>query len=496
MNRNKFSLSHDKLLSCNMGDLIPIGCIEVVPGDQFQHQTNALIRVAPILAPVMHPTHAMVHHFFIPTRLLWDDFENFITGGEDGTSVPVPPYMLSPAGGYDIGSLADYFGLRTGIANLEHSALPLRAYAFLFNENFRDQDLEDPLVFSKASGLDTTTSRLLQRVAWQKDYFTAARPWPQKGPDTYLPMGTSAPVVPDGSNPTIRRLSDGVNNWGTLNHISGGGLTAGAPTGSSGSATIGAATWRTSGLRTDLTAATAVSINDLRTTSALQRYKELMARFGSRYTEYLRTIFQVKSSDARLQRPEYLGGGIQTLQFSEVLQTAEGTDPVGTMRGHGIGALRSNRYRRFFEEHGFVISLISVKPKTMYVQGQPRMWDRKVKEDYFNPILQHIGQQEVLNKELYATGTSTDTQTFAWSDRYAEYRSMESTVSGEFRTTLNYWHMGREFSSLPVLNADFIRANPTTRIYASTDSDQLYIMAHHSIQARRPIAKHANSFLS
>ena len=202
----------------------------------------------------------------------------------------------------------------------------------------------------------------------------------------------------------------------------------------------------------------------------------------------------VRSSDARLQRPEYLGGGKQTIQFSEVLQTAEGTNPVGSMKGHGLAAMRSNRYRKFFEEHGYVFSFISVKPKTIYAQGLPRTWNRRTKEDFYQKEFAHIGQQEVLNKEVYAAHT-TPNGTFGFQDRYDEYRRMESTIAGEFRTTLNFWHMARIFASGPALNADFVKSVPTERSFAVPSTDVLWIMANHSIQARRLISPLGNSFI-
>jgi len=229
---------------------------------------------------------------------------------------------------------------------------------------------------------------------------------------------------------------------------------------------------------------------------ALQRYAEARSRYGSRYTEYL-SYLGVRSSDARLQRPEYLGGGRETIQFSEVLQTAEGTNPVGELRGHGIAAARSNRYRRFFEEHGYIISLMVIRPKTIYAQGLFRTWNRRVKEDFWQRELQHIGQQEVLNKEVYAAHASPD-GTFGYQDRYDEYRRSESRVSGEFRdTTLDYWHLARIFGSSPALNSSFVSSVPTKRIFAVTDPevDSLYVTVKHSTQARRQVAKEGHSFI-
>ena len=243
----------------------------------------------------------------------------------------------------------------------------------------------------------------------------------------------------------------------------------------------------------DLSAVSGISVNALREALALQRYEEARARYGSRYIEYLRFL-GVKSSDARLQLPEYLGGGRQVIQFSEIMQTAEGTNPVGTLRGHGLAAMRSNRYRRFFEEHGYVMTLMSARPKTVYANGLFRHWNRRTKEDFWQKELEHIGQQEVLNKEVYAAHASPN-GVFGYQDRYDEYRRSESLISGEFRTTLDFWHMARIFGSQPALNGTFVSCAPTERIFAVPSVDNLWIMAKHSIQARRLISAKGNSFI-
>lgn len=487
MKRNKHSLSHYTLSSFSQGELIPIGLYEVLPGDTVQQATSALLRASPLVAPVMHPVHARIHHWFVPNRLIWEDWEAFITGGPDGMDASTLPMktITNPA----VGSLADYLGVPTGTYTAEVSALPFRAYALIFNEWYRDQDLVTELTVDLTSGPDTTTNTTLQSVAWEKDYFTSARPWEQKGPAVTIGLGSSAPV-------TIPRATQIYNaaSGGTLmsNFQEGAGGTLSGSNISLPGGTVQAWLNIPNGTA-DLTSATAVSINDLREAFALQRYEEARARYGSRYTEYLRYL-GVRSSDARLQRPEYLGGGKQTIQFSEVLQTAEGTNPVGMLRGHGVGAMRSNRYRRFFEEHGWVITLMSVKPRTMYMQQTPRHWLRNTKEDFWQKELEHIGQQEIQNREVYAPH-GNPTQVFGYQDRYDEYRRMESRVSGEFRDTLKYWHMARDFSSAPALNGTFVTANPTNRVYASTTTDQIYCMAMHSIQARRMVAKVGTSYI-
>lgn len=481
MRRSKHSLSNYKLLSCDQGQLVPIGLQEILPGDTFDHSTSALIRVAPLATPVMHPVRARIHHFFVPHRLIWSDWENFITGGPDGLNASTFPTISSGAG-FAVGSLADYLGVPPSVASLSVSALPFRAYALIWNEFYRDQDLQTALTIDLTDGVDTTTNVALQNACWERDRFTLARTTPQKGATVTLPLGTEARVAHDGANGVTVSVWSGANSQYRDLVSSTASVTAGTTNMTGGTADLYA----------DLSTASAATITQLRTAFALQQYAENRSLYGSRYSDYL-ALMGVRSSDARLQRPEYLGGGVETIQFSEVVQTAPGvydTDeyPLGNLGGHGIGAMKSNRYRRFFEEHGYVISLLSVLPKTIYAQGLEKTWNRRTKEDFFQSELQFIGQDEVQNKEVYAAHATPD-GTFGYIDRYDEYRRSPSTIAGEFRTTLDSWHMARIFSGTPALNSTFVSANPTDRIYASTTTNELQVMVKHKIRARRPVAK-------
>lgn len=495
--RHKFSLSHYKLATMNMGMIVPVGLTEVLPGDTVQQATSAFIRVTPLAAPVMHPVHVSIHHWYVPLRLIWEDFETFITGGEDGLDDSVYPTVVAGSSGFAIGSLADYLGVPTGVADLEVSALPFRAYDLIYNEWYRDENLVDPLEISLASGKDTTTVLDLQAHAWKKDYFTAASPWPQKGPAVTVPVelgsqssinltitGNGAPTFT--GNPGISGVNHLQVKSGTYEVFQG--FDSSVPSSYprlqwQDPALTGTATLEGSELGS-------VDINKLREAFALQRFEEHRALYGSRYTEYLRYL-GIRASDARLQRPEYLGGGRQTIQFSEVLQTAEGENPVGSMRGHGIAAMRTNRYRRFIEEHGYVLTFMMVQPIPVYAQGLPRLWSRRFKEDFWQKELEHIGEQEVYNKELYAASEEPD-GVFGYQDRYDEYRSHESSISGEFRDTLDYWHMARIFSNQPTLSKDFVYGAPTNRVFMEQTQNQLYCMINHSIQARRLVSRRGN----
>lgn len=488
MKRTKHSLSHYKLLTCKMGELVPVSLVETLPGDTIQQSTSLLLRMSPMLAPVMHPVSVRVHHWFVPTRLLWDDWEDFITGGSDGLGAATAYPTYGAPLTVSVGDLYDYLGVPTGIALPTDtlSLLPLRAYNLIYNEWYRDQDLISEV--SQDAGA-------VQKVAWDKDYFTTARPWAQKGPSVTLPLGTTATVTGtiSGNGAPTFDVDDatGVTLGANLASINADWSTAPSnpdPT----------AVWNDpklvfgSGVA-DLSGATAADVSAVRRAFAIQRYQEARAQYGSRYTEYLRYL-GIRSSDARLQRPEYLGGGKQTVAFSEVLRTGslsdESSKMVGEMKGHGIAALRSNRYRYFCEEHGYILTLLSVRPRSMYMNGLEKTFARRTKEDYFQKELELIGQQEVLNQELYAgTVDATNKATFGYQDRYAEYRHKYSSVSGDFRSTLNHWHLARSFGSLPTLNQSFVECDPSARIFAEQTQDHCWVMASHSIQARRMVGK-------
>lgn len=478
--RHKHNLGYYRLCTADMGQLVPVGLTEVLPGDTFQHSTSAVIRLSPMAAPVMHPISVRIHHFFVPHRLVWSGWENFITGGPDGNDASTIPTMTITDG---VPNVHDYFGINP-IEGLEVSRLPRDGYFKIWDEYFRDQDLQ------QESGSNTQT---LRTISWEKDYFTSSRPWEQKGDAVTIPLGDTAPCV--GSGPFT--LSDNAGETSLVRRDIGNqdALFVGSNIDQNNNL------WFESGISADLSNAEAVNVNEFRRAFALQRYQEARARYGSRYTEYLRYL-GIKPSDARLQRPEYLGGGKVNVSVSEVLQTAPETDNttpgqteygVGDMYGHGIAAVRSNAYRKFFEEHGYIHTLLSVRPRAMYTNGVPRTFLKKDREDFFQKELAYIGQQPVFNNEVYADLSNTNDDIFGYQDRYDEYRGHTSSVSGEFRNLLNYWHLGRNFDSQPVLNASFVNCIPSKRIFNEQTQNSLWIMAQHRQVARRLVNKRASN---
>lgn len=484
MKRNKFNLSHFRLLTCNMGNLVPIMVKEALPGDSWRMMSALLARIQRLNHPLMHPVRIRVHTFFVPYTEIWDDFEDFITKGEDGTSTPTHP-VIDMQGTVAQSTLADYLGIppATYGSTFNVNALPFRAYALIWNEFFRDQQIVTKAVIDTTSGADTTTNTALKPVMWSKDRLTTARSSTQLGSTVTIPLGDTARIY--GANMDFDSNEDS-GNIVQVRDAAGGSanlrlLEPGTNKVHGGSASDG-----TGELLVDLAQATGVDIDDLRLAMATQKFRERMNSFGSRYVEYLRYI-GVRGM-GRVNKADLLNVGSKLVAFSEVLST-DGAN-TGTMYGHGLGAMRTRRFIKYFREHGLVMSFISTVPLPMYMQGLERMWKRSVQEDYFQHEFQHIGDQDVLNSEVYTEHTSPD-GTFGYAPRYDSYRYAKSSIHGEFRSTRNTWHMARDFGSDPALNSSFIQCSPTTRVYASTTTDQMLIEVHHRIQARRMMAKYA-----
>lgn len=504
--RAMHNLSHEVLQTQKIGQLVPGDIMEVLPGDRIKFNTDMVVRISPLLAPIMSNIDVTTHYWFVPNRIIWEDWEEFITGGKDNdpTTAPVAPTISITNA--SVGSLADYLGVPTGVNSaLSVSALPFRAYAKIYNEWYRDENLQNEIGLSLASGVDSTTNTTLMNRCWNKDRFTSALPWPQRGPAVQIPIGTqNAPVIGNGKSIGV---TDGTNLMG-LTTVDGGAIkdstthynvavgTSATTISTPGTkVAIGLTTEAgKSGLIADLSSASATDIRTLRQAFQLQLWAETSARTGYRYVENTLANFGVRIPDSRLQRPEFLGGGKSPVVVSEVLQTSSTntTSPQGNMAGHAFSAQRSHGFSKTFVEHGFVVMIVNVQPKTMYQQGLDKMWTRDTKESYFWKVFEHIGEEAIYLKELYATGTSADNNVFGYQPRYQEYRQMENKVRGQFKTTLNYWHTGRIFNNAPTLSSAFVTADNVSRINADSATDNVYIDMYHRIHALRPVGRRGN----
>lgn len=507
--RNVFDLSHERKFSCNPGDLIPVLCEEVVPGDSWSVNTESLVRMAPLISPLMHRVDVFIHYFFVPNRIIWDDWQDFITGGEDGNDSSVMPYFsLTDFSAHQKGSLSDYLGVNFAASsgNCNVSVLPYRAYQLIFNEYYRDQNLQDKVIVNKTGGqvINPEYGELIQlrKRNWEKDYFTSCLPDTQKGGEVLLPLGNEVDVKYRPNSPESKVYVAGTGSDPASGSLDISNDATDKNLEDSGNLSVNID--NSESLYVDLQEATAASINDLRRASRLQEWLERNMRGGSRYIESILSHFGVKSSDARLQRPEYLGGGRSPIVISEVMQTSGSPSetgytntPLGEMAGHGISAGNTNRFKRFFEEHGFVFGIMSVMPKTAYQQGLRRHFTRFDKFDYYWPEFAHLGEQAVLNRELYNDGTAAGDDTFGYQSRYAEYKYVPSSVHGDFKDNLDFWHWGRKFSSAPALNSDFISYDDDRRIFAvtETDNDVLWCQLYHSIRAKRKMPVFGTPYL-
>ena len=458
--RNEFNLSHQHKLSTDMGYLVPIANLEVLPGDTFIQSTSLLARVAPLVNPVMHNVDIRVHHWYVPTRLTDPNWEEWIVGKrpEDKPKIQMDGIPLEETW------LTDHLGIHPLFTG-EIDAAPIRAYNAIYNEFYRDQDLQ----------LERNADELtLARIAWEKDYFTTARPKPQQGDPVSIGFSTGLVglTAPDASGSTTAFNYNATASGNPETEVTVGGTQ--------------------NHLYADLSAATGgIDVTDLQRSIALQRIARARMRYGSRYVDYLRFL-GINPSDGRLDRPEYLGGGGQQINFSEVLATAEGsTTNVGDMYGHGIAGVRSKRYRKMFEEHGWVISLLSVRPKTVYMDATPRKFQRFDPMDHWQKELEVLPWQEVYKSEVHYNGASDEI--FGYVPRYDEYRQEMSYVSGSFREGPEVdWHFAREFAGAPSLNSSFIECTPADRPFADKNMPELLVNANHNIKAMRLVRANAS----
>lgn len=531
--RSKKVLDHPYITSTDFGKIIPVLLEDVVPGDVFKCTSAAEIKLFPTLAPLRQGIEVRLDYFFVPNRLIWDDWQTFITGGDDGTEAPVWPYInLSDFSIEGVGSIIDYFGLpcqveRGGdVIDVSDetfiSALPFRAYDLIWNEFYRDQNLQEPETISTASGYDTTTVIELLYRGLKKDYFTSALPWTQRGPQVTIPLAGTAPVtgkavIPPGVSTTDIQGGYFKDDEGPLPFNDDFAYIT-KRTGETTIADLTASSSRTkfNHIHTitrdepqelnvtgsaDLASGSAISINELRRLNSVQKWLERNARAGSRYVEQILSHFGVRTPDYRLDRPEYIGGGKQIIGMAEILQTSQtASTPQGTRAGVGYGNMMVSSKKYKIDEHGFVIGLLSIVPaQNIYADGIARKWTRTSKFDYYFPEFQNLGEQAIKVKEIYGYDALSNEATFGYTPRYAEYQYHPGVVTGEMRQSMSYWHMARLFSNVPVLNGDFIDSQngDYDRIFPTDEQlgDRFVVNMMHYERMKRPMQKNPNPSL-
>lgn len=492
-------------MTCNAGILYPFFNEEILPGDKFKVSANMLIRLSPLVGPALVRLKAFTYYFFVPYRLIDENFEEMISGGEDGQTKFTVPTIEVDEDTTKPGSLADYLGLpqfhggsiSAGATGSNYktynvSAYPFRAYNLIYNEYFRDENIDPELEIINPGA----SYYNLVRKRWTKDYFTSALPWLQRGVPVSAPVlsagspvtiGADGKLVLDYGYPTATGTTVIVQNGGTVSSSTQNGIGVDSPVESGASYVKGLkASIDTDGLGID--------IQDLRESFQLQRLFERLARVGSRYKEYLRGIFGVNNKDSRLQRPEYLGGGTTPILIDDVIQTSstDSTSPQGNIAGFGKGYSINNGFQHRFTEHGIVLGLLCIQPEALYYQGLERMWSRHDRFDFFNPYLQHLSEQPIYNKELYIDSSEPD-GVFGYTERYNEYRTRCNQIHGDLRNSNGYgsWVMPRTFTDTPKLNSDFLEVQPDYNIFAVTDknTDHFIINLLNNVRAYRPMSR-------
>lgn len=502
ISRSSFDRSHGLKTTFDAGDLIPMFVDEVIPGDTFNCRMAGFGRLATPIHPFIDNMMLDTQFFFVPNRLLWSNWEKFNgaqDNPDDSTDYLIPTTSAPATVGYPNQSMFDYMGIPTQVPGLEHNVLHMRAYNLIWNEWYRDENLQDSLPVLTGDGPDSSTNYTIQKRGKRKDYFTSALPWPQKGPSVPLPLGGEAAVRGFGKATQVY-ASSSINvyeskNSGTTTYQNAAGV-AGSPIDSVNYLQEDPNNPGFPRLYADLSTATATTINELRQAFQIQKLFERDARGGTRYTEIVKSHFGVTSPDARLQRPEYLGGGSSPINVNPVAQTSEtATSPQGNLAAIGTTSFNGHGFNKSFTEHGVIIGLVSVRADLNYQQGLNKMFSRSTRQEFFWPALQNIGEQAILNKEIYAQGDAdpaADEAVFGYQERYAEYRYKPSTITGQMRSndalTLDTWHLAQDFAAIPVLNDEFIvEQPPVDRVIAVTSEPHLLFDAYFKLICARPM---------